>query len=136
MRKEVIIAIVVGSILGLAVAFGIWRANQALSPREFATPTPLSQTQLELLVSEPEDNLVIAEDAVTVAGSFRAGATLAVLYNLGEKIIEVGADGTFSESIKLEAGANEITVVGFDENGESVEKTLTVVYSTEFKAEE
>lgn len=136
MRKEVIIAIVVGSILGLAVAFGIWRANQALSPRQTPTPTPLSQAQLELLLSEPEDNLVIAEDTVTVAGSFRAGATVAILYNLGEKIIEVGADGTFSESVELEAGANEITVVGFDENGESVEKTLTAVYSTEFEAEQ
>lgn len=135
MRKEVLIAILVGALSGLAVAFGIWRANQALAPKVAPTPSPTPQEETVrqgLIVTEPESGVVVSQDRITVRGSATAGSTIVILTNLGEIILEARGDGIFEQEVELEGGANEIKVVAFDPQGNREEKTLTVVFSTEF----
>lgn len=136
MRKEVLIAIVIGSILGLAVAFGVWRANQAFSPKQETQTqqelTPLPEPAQTLTISEPEDGSVVDREKIKVKGRATPEAVLVILTNTQEVIITAQASGEFEQEIELEGGANEITVVAYNEEGAEERQTLTVVYSTEF----
>ena len=137
MRREVIIAIVAGLLVGVAIGFGIWRANKFLSPKqESRRGTPAVKETvgalIDLLIYSPEDNIVVAKDFVVVEGKTNPKATIVVLANTGEIILTAGKEGKFSQEVRLESGANEITFVAYSDEGEEVRKTLTVVYSTEF----
>lgn len=138
MRKEVLVAILVGAALGLVVAFGIWRANQAFAPQGTeTTPQPLIEQKQErgLVINEPEDGTIVAEDSLTVGGKARPAATIVILTNLSEIIIQADQGGNFEQDAKLEGGANEIIVAAYDQEGNKEEKTITVVFSTEFPGE-
>ncbi|MAG59596.1 hypothetical protein CMO96_02285 [Candidatus Woesebacteria bacterium] len=143
MRKEVLIAIIIGVGLGSAVAFGIWRANLVLSPQngqeqnQQASPSPTDDiiTSSQLVVTQPENNVVISKDEVEVQGNASPESTIVILANSGEIILEAEADGNFKETVGLEGGANEITVVAYDKEGNESRQTITVVYSTEFAEE-
>jgi len=136
-RKEVLIAIIIGFGLGLVITFGIWTANKALkeaapekmlAPEETPMPTPIPAFSLTLV--SPEDNSISEEETIKVSGSTTPGAVVVILYQEGEKILEADSEGQFSTEITLAGGANEIKVSAYDEEGNEAEKTLTVVYST------
>lgn len=144
MRKEVLIAIIIGFGLGLLITYGIWTANKAIKQKaeenqeapseEIAetikpspTPTPAG---LLLTISSPEDNLIADKNKVQLSGKTEPGATVVVLYEGGEKILEADQDGKFNAEITLVSGSNEINVSAFAESGEEANKKLTVVFST------
>lgn len=138
MRKEVLIAIIIGFGLGLVITFGVWTANKALReaapeatpvPEEVA-PTPTPTPELSLVVASPEDNSISEEETIEVSGSTAPGAIVVILYQEGEKILEADSEGKFSTEITLAGGANEIKISAYDEEGNETEKILTVVYST------
>lgn len=139
MRKEVLIAIIIGFGLGLIITFGIWTANKALkeagptttAPVEEeteATPTPLPL--LELLITSPEDNVISEKEIIEVSGQTLAGAIVSIIYPDGEKLLEADEDGNFSSEISLVGGDNKIEITAINEEGEETTKTLNVVYST------
>lgn len=138
MRKEVLVAIIIGGLLGLAVAFGIWRANKALAPKTQVEPFPspvAQEEKSELIVTSPESGSVVSENKVLVQGSATPNATIVILYNEGEIIVQADEAGSFEQEVELSGGANEIKVAAYDEQGNQKEKTITVVYSTEFPNE-
>jgi hypothetical protein len=139
MKKEVLIAIILGFGLGLVITFGIWTANRALqeqpvtepieaTPTPQATPTPASNLTLE--ITEPEQNSISSEKEINLAGSASPEAIIVVFYEEGEKILETDSQGKFETTVNLAGGANEILIKAFDKEGGEVEKTLSVVYST------
>lgn len=140
MRKEVLIAIIIGFSLGLIITFGIWTANKAIKqtaskqekkitqPEQPAlTPTP---ALLGLQIFSPEDNSLVNQEKITVSGKASAAGTIAVLYENGEKIIDSDSSGNFSTEIVLISGENEIIVTAYDEAGNEISKSITVIYST------
>lgn len=138
MRKEVLVAILVGILLGSLVAFGIWRANILLGDKKEKTvevfPTPFEQeiSGSQLVITQPEDSTVVSVDKVLVRGTASAGSTVVILAQSGEYIVEVKGDGSFDQEVGLEGGANEITVIAYDASGNESKQVLTMVYSTEF----
>lgn len=142
MRKEVLVAVVIGAVLGLAIAFGIWRANQAFSPKEkiaTETETPAPQEEVaegQLVIAQPQTGALVSQDKITVKGSAQPGSTIVILTNSGEAITTAGLSGNFEQEVELSGGANEITVVAYDKDGNESRKTVTVVYSTEFPPKE
>jgi hypothetical protein len=138
-KKEVLIAIIIGFGLGLVITFGIWSANRALKqPTEetsieeplAATPTPEAQEPLSLNITSPQENDFINEEKTTVSGETISGAIVVVLYDEGEKILQADSEGQFETEIPLQGGVNEIKITAYNQNGNQVEKILTVVYST------
>jgi len=136
-RKEVLIAIIIGFGLGLVITFGIWTANKALrevAPEETlapeATPTPTPTAAFSLNLTSPEDNSISEEETIEVSGTTAPGAIVVILYQEGEKILEADSEGKFSTEITLAGGPNEIMISAYDQEGNEAEKTLTVVYST------
>lgn len=142
MRKEVLVAILIGVILGALVAFGIWRANLALLPKKEAVQTeqqPLAtqeeQKTSSLIITQPENNTIVSQDKVTIKGAASPNSTVVILTNLKDYVAETDKDGSFEQEIELEGGPNEILVTSYDEAGNETSQTLTLVYSTEFAKE-
>jgi hypothetical protein len=143
MKKEVLLAIIIGFGLGLLITFGVWQANkalkqvapkQALPPsqvQEEKTPSPTPPpSQIGLTITSPEDNSIINKEKIDISGKTSSGAIVVITYEEGEKIVEADENGNFTSEITLVGGANEITVSAYDQEGNEVTKTLNLVYST------
>jgi len=139
MRKEVLVAIIIGFGLGLVITFGIWTANKALKEAapETAPPTeeevevsPSPIPVIELIITTPENNIISEEEIIEVAGQTIPKAIIAITYPEGEKLLEADEDGRFSTEISLVGGDNLIEISAFNKQGDEATKTLTVVYST------
>jgi len=140
MKKEVLIAIVIGFALGLLITFGIWTANKAILTKSEAppeekevqetvepTPTPVG---FSLNILSPQDESLIDTNKVEIKGSSVPAAIIVIVAENGEKIIEADENGSFATEVSLVRGINEITITAFNQEGEKTSKTLSVVYST------
>lgn len=141
MRKEVLIAIIIGFALGLVITFGVWTANRAIketAPQkegsteevEIEEPTPTPVSQLPLIVTTPKDNSIIDKEKIEVTGKTAPQAIVVILYQEGEKILEADEKGNFNTEITLTGGANKIEISAHDQEGNEIIQILTVVYST------
>ena len=136
MRKEIIIAIIIGFGLGLVITFGIWTANRALkeAPPEEEVPAPVEEITpvptFSLTINEPQDSSISSEEKITISGTTASEAVVVILYQEGEKILEADQDGNFETEITLAGGANEVKVSAYDSEGNEASQTLTIVYST------
>jgi hypothetical protein len=143
MKKEVIIAIVLGFGLGLVITFGIWSTYQNIQ-KTTATPTPtiiptttesVSEeptpitTKLEISVDSPANNSIFSNEEILLSGSVTKESVIVVFYEEGEKIIETD-NKKFETEISLVGGANRIRIKAFDEDDNETEKTIEVIYST------
>jgi len=144
MRREVLVAIILGIGLGALVAFGLWRANLSFAPSK-SQPAPITENssgqtpEIEtgnLIVTQPEDNLVISQERINVQGSTTPKSTVVILTPADEVIIESQQDGSFEAEVLLEGGPNELVVKSYDEQGNESQQKLNVVYSTELTTAE
>lgn len=136
MKKELVWAIITGFGLGLIITYGIWSAKKAIKPQppeekeeiEVApTPTPLP---ILLKIEKPQDESIIDQAKTLLSGRSDPRAILAIFTEEDELIIEADQEGKFETEIELIEGANEITVIAFDEEGNEASQSMTVVYST------
>lgn len=141
-RKEILIAIVVGFALGMVITFGIWNANKALKSQQASQQpslaitsekeqsSPVDKTSLFLKIISPEDNLLSAQEKIQLAGEANSDATVVITYSEGEQVITPDGSGKFQTEITLMGGANEIIITAYDPDGNEIKKTINVVYST------
>lgn len=143
MKKEILIAIAIGFILGLVITFGIWTANKSLQQNTKTQKTDVSETQpivtetlpteeeqIPLTISFPEDNSLVDQEKIEVTGKTAAQATIVILYEEGEEVFQADEEGEFSQEITLVGGANEIKITAFDAEGNEANQILNLVYST------
>ena len=144
MRKEIFYAIFAGSILGLVIAFGVWRTNSTLKP----SPTPVASADgqkttgnpsnntktlgFDLTIAKPGDGDLFTQNPVTISGITKAGSLVTISTEDQDFMLQAENNGSFSQDVTLLGGTNQIVVTSFDGNGDSVVKELTVVYSKEF----
>lgn len=135
MKKELVWAIITGFGLGLIITWGVWSARRALKPKSpktekiEVTPTP-TPPSISLSIDKPEDESVVDEEKILLSGKTDSQAILAIFTEKGELIIEADEEGKFETEIDLIEGANEITVLAFDEEGNEASQSMTIVYST------
>ena len=136
MRKEVVYAILAGGTLGLIIAFGVWRANVALSPsgrnssETNASPTP--KPEFAITLARPSQNDVLTESSVTLSGISKPGSHIIVLGEENDTYVKADNKGSFEAEIELLGGVNQIVVTAFDEKGKETSLNLLLVYSSEF----
>lgn len=139
MRKEVVFAILAGGIFGLIVAFGLFRANQALK-REGASQTTNTSTtsvssQLELAISAPENNSVVSSDEVTIEGVTAPQAWVVISADGTDQLVIANSQGGFEATVSdLSGGLNTIFITAVNASGDSVATQLTLAYSSEFNS--
>src|SRR3972149_3789509 len=144
MRKEIIIAIAAGVLLGLTVAFGVFRANSALKKnkvetKEFASPDQSKlpkQNGSKITLATPEAEDVIIQNPVKVAGITLKDALVIISSEDEDLLLKADSLGSFEQEVELLGGINQLIVASEDESEGKFEQKLTVVFSTEFKARE
>jgi hypothetical protein len=135
MRKEVIVAVIGGSLLGLTIAFGIWRANVALSPKKDSpgpSPTPSPNQVNGLTIASPDDFEVITENPTSISGISSFNYAVVISAEEEDYFLTPSEDGAFDQEVDLIPAANQIVIAAFDSQGNQVEKRLTLALSTEF----
>jgi len=144
MKKELIIAILIGVILGFTITGLFWikkrgKINLPLAeesvqeevPEEkpTSTPTPIEKT-VSLEIEEPENEIISQTEKLTIKGKSIPSATIVVVWEEGEDILVANEDGKFETEITLIGGENIIDISAYDDEGNSTSKTITATYST------
>lgn len=139
MRKEILLAIVIGLLVGLVLTYGFYLASSAM--RRPPTNSPDSQTTQQqnpdpsaggaLSVVSPVDESVQTSQRVTIAGTTIANSFVVIFVNEEEHITTADSSGNFSIEAELDLGSNVITIHAIDEDGNKtvVERTVVVVTS-------
>lgn len=141
MRKEVVFAVATGIILGLVVAFGVWRINLALkSQSKGETATQDSQqkeqtspTQLKITIASPQNFDVVGQEKITVSGITKADSHVVISTPKGDYLTTSRSDGSFQEKVSLESAVNRLTATAIDKDGTTTSQAITLVYSTKVK---
>ncbi|MGB9637490.1 MAG: hypothetical protein ACPLY7_01690 [Microgenomates group bacterium] len=139
MKKEVLVAILIGFGVGLFITGGIYytqnnlkQTNQILSPIADKKPQTVVPEKIPSILSltSPLDESISNQPTVPVIGNTSPSAWVVILTEKGELVVQADAKGNFETSINLISGENEIEVQSINDKGEAVSKTITVVYST------
>ncbi len=142
MRKELIVAIVFGILIGCLAAYGIWRTNTRLQAKDLPTeeavltqkasngqiPTPPQQLQVEL--TSLEDNEVFDTNSLTVSGMTQPNIWVVIGTEKKDYITKSNQDGLFEEKIDLALGINTLLITVFDTQANARILTTNVVYTT------
>lgn len=142
MRKEIFYAIFAGGILGLVIAFGVWRANIALKPNNIsntsATQSPVpsgipTNSSSGITLASPQNDDVFSENPVRISGVTKAESFVTISAEVNDYIIKSEKDGSFQADVELSGGVNQVVISAIEEDGTSHIQNLTLIYSTEFK---
>lgn len=138
MRKEVILAIIIGVILGGIVLYGLKIANQTVvvqKTEEEPTPiaitiTPTPTPTETLTFDSPADHSVSFTSTITLVGHTTPQTSVAITSESEDEIIESDNIGNFSTEITLIGGENIITATIPLQDGTVYTKSLTVIYTS------
>lgn len=134
MKKETVIAIVLGIATGVAVAFFLIIKSQDKKTEEKQLVTPqisptikiLQQQPTRLDISAPVNASSSDSDQVTIKGSAGKNALIVIHSATSEKAIK-NTDGNFSTTFPLSIGENIIKITEYDGNAVE-ERSLTIYY--------
>ncbi len=143
MKKEIVIAILIGLSLGLFITYGVYQAKTGIDKKAdqdqktlALTPAPDQEFAGELILNSPADETIQLETTTSVSGTTLPSSFVVVFVGNDEKITTSDESGNFSVEVELETGANIITIVVLDENGRSISLNRTVIVSDEPLIEE
>lgn len=138
MRKEVLLAVAIGLILGLIITYGIYRAKVEIAepPKTTTLENIASQpanldieTDARLTILDPLNESVQTGSEVLVRGTTVPDAHIVILVGDASYITEATTDGEFSITVELVNGANVISITSLDSEGEETTQFRTVVVS-------
>jgi len=148
MRKEFIVAIFLGLVVGLLIVVGIIIARQAFEKHQAslegsangspistslstgsptATPTPAKHS---ITIDFPDDNSVVSSSELVISGKTTPKSTIAIVSEKNELFTPADEAGLFSQKIELITGINEVKIASLAPNEELAEIILTVVFTT------
>lgn len=141
MKKEALIAILIGVGLGLIITYGFYRFRVSLSQPPTKTVAELleqtpededDQSQSIIALHSPEDGIVQSETSVLIAGTTLEDVFVVIFINDEETVTTSDESGNFSLNTKLQAGANIISVYVVDSSGETYSEERLVVVTDIF----
>jgi hypothetical protein len=139
MKKEVIIAIIAGLILGLIITVGIYTANRSLNAQKnkkitqsqpLPTAIPNAASEKSLNITSHENFDLVDEPQVAISGVAWPKAVVALLSEKDSQMTEADEEGIFSFTTTLIKGFNEITLIAADDTATTKTQNLVLTYST------
>lgn len=91
------------------------------------TAAPVVSAELDLIITSPGADTTVNESAIIVKGKVNPKAYVII----NEYDLTPGKDGSFEQRINLDEGENYISVVAYDDDGNSSERELLVVRTVE-----
>jgi len=141
MRKEILFAILAGALFGLVIAFGVWKANNAVKPSGVSdtndkVTSSTQPNQMGLTLSQPNEYEIFTSSETTVKGITQANSWINISGESHDYSLKADNNGSFEQIVGLASGVNEISVTSFNDDGDSTTEKIVVVFSSEFdKAE-
>lgn len=143
MFKEILLAIVLGALLGFGLMGGYLAINKKNSPKETQTITPaaveetdISQKETtplneDITISSPEDYDIVSKDQIEISGKTKKTNSTIIVIS-GNQVVDTKSDseGNFKINISLESGLNIIKITSIDNDNNQSEKTINITYST------
>lgn len=122
-------------IVGLALLFGLYyilNIQYKISENLFeAGPVTSAPKSFTLDLDQPSDDSLVFQSSILISGKTGANMDLLISTDSSDEIIQSKNDGTFSYTLSLDEGVNNIKVVVFDKDGDSRSIDRTVYYSKE-----
>jgi hypothetical protein len=137
MKKEILIAILLGLSLGLFITYGLYRTrnaandNQALNVEDTLSSSPEIEALSTLVLHFPDDESIVDEAEIPIAGDTEPNNFVVIFVNKQEYITTADSTGAFSISAELEAGSNVIVVHSLDEDGNETVEERVVIFTTQ-----
>lgn len=140
MKKEVIIAIIIGFAIGLVITFGIYRAQQSLNLENTSSPEPNTniiiptsppETAPDITVASPENGSLIDTSQVRITGTTTPQALLSFIGSKDATTANADKQGNFSSIITLFEGVNSIIIESYDSAGNKSTETITLIFLPE-----
>ncbi|MFH1561065.1 MAG: hypothetical protein ABID04_00600 [Patescibacteria group bacterium] len=142
MKKELLLAIVLGACLGFGITGFVWLKktgrlnfkNNSDQQETQVSPSPIpndnQDSKISLEINQPENESILDQEEVTLKGKTLPLATVVVVWEEGEDILIADKEGLFETEITLVAAGNEIEITSYDEQGQEASQILTLTYST------
>lgn len=154
MKKEVLLSIIIGVTLGFGIMGIAWinktggftnlsqkislgfnkkesnQEQQSVSPTPTITQKNDQNDNIELVINEPENEIVVSKEKLTIVGHTQPLATVVIIWEEGEDILVADSEGLFETEISLLGGPNEIEITAYGRNDDEAKKILTITYST------
>lgn len=140
MRKEVILAVIIGILLGGVILYGINLANNSSKQNpdnneieennSKTTPTPSKKLDNQINIVIPQNNSVVTESSITIKGTSKPNSNIAIISESDDLIILSDNNGNFSSDINLISGENTITVTTVDDKQATSSASITVIRTT------
>lgn len=141
MRKEQIVISFIAVAIGIVVsatAYFFYQNSKNNKLKETkvvseidTTPTKKPEEKSILSVDTPKDEDVVTSKTVSVSGKTVPSAIVAIQTAINDQVITPSANGSFSVTVDLDSGVNEITFTAIDEDGTQSVVRRTVTYSKE-----
>jgi len=141
MKKEPIIAVVLGGLLGLGVAFAVWQFSKASSNHKEKSSSESivdnkNNTITEgLSLVEPLEYSVSGQDQIEISGLTYPETLVGIMTESDTQLIFSNSSGEFSTEIELSGGLNDISVWAFPEGKIPPEIFISVVYTSQLNAD-
>jgi hypothetical protein len=95
------------------------------------TPTVSEKSNIFISIDQPADEAVVSSKTLQISGKTIANATIVIITDSDQFVLQPTAVGNFSTTVTLNNGQNLITIQAIAQNGETVSLKRTVTYSTE-----
>lgn len=142
MKKETIIAIAFGIVLGLTLAVFLLtknkqsqlQKNKAIQPIVSVTPAKMNPNTDEkiLEITSPSEGTIVKSDSIQIKGMTQKGATVVIQSPIKDLVFKSDAE-SFTKDFPLATGENVIDITVYVINGQtrSQNKEIRVYYLDE-----
>lgn len=135
MKKEVILAVLIGLSMGLFITYGVYRFRTSLTENpttdleEATEPSPATASDPALIaIHNPENGTVQTENETTVTGTTSENAHVVLFVNDKDYISTSDATGNFTFTVDLEDGTNILAIHVLNETGTTaVDERIVIV---------
>lgn len=139
MKQERVILSFIAVLIGLLAAgilFYFYQSTKVINNSNSSvilSPTPATNTKSNIFISinQPSDEAVVENKTLQISGKTIPDATIVIITDANQLVLEPTKDGNFSTTITLDNGQNLITIQAIAKNGETVNVKKTITYSTE-----
>lgn len=140
MKKEVLLAVLIGLTMGLLITYGIYRVQSAMNQPPVTdvleTATESAQTApppTVIALHSPLQGAVQTSHEVIITGTTIPDSNIVIFINNDETITKSDKSGSFTHNATLEDGTNIIRVHVIDSDGNTAVQERVVVVSNIFE---
>jgi hypothetical protein len=144
MRKEVLLAILIGAGLGLLITFAVYQSRRNVSEAQKDQVQEVLSNHSDneevdnsqLAITSPDDNLIVDSQRLIVSGNTQINNFVVIFVNNEEVITNADESGNFSKEVRLNQGANVLVIYAINQDGLVCQNTRTVIVDADFLNED